>query len=368
MATETTVDAKPMAKLPYDPKDIPEAVRKRAAAVDALYAQSGSQQSSPIEPVPQTVPGSEPTTPEPSAAQQAPASSAPAEPPPPPPAPEQTAEPPRPKSPPEDENSGTWKSRYMGLQGRFTAAQKTIGEMQEQMTQLGNELLQLQRAPPQQNLRQPPPPPPTYLTEQDEQNYGRDLIDFTTRAAAQALTPHLQQIEQQNAELQRRLAVEARHNLDARVEAAVPNFREIDRDPLWHRWLLGVDVLSGRVRQQLLNEAIASASAPRVISFFKGFQQEAIATGHAEPAPSTPQATAPPREPAIQLASLAAPGRARPATGGDASVPSEKPIYSRAQIAALYSAHRKGAYVGREAEWARQDLDIIAAGREGRIR
>jgi hypothetical protein len=379
MAAETTVDAKPMAKLPYDPKDIPEAVRKRAAAVDALYAQSGSQQSSPIEPVPQTAPGSEPTTPEPSAAQQAPASSAPAEsaslPAQAPPATAaaaaellaQRAEPSRPKSPPEDENSETWKSRYERMKGQWTAAQRTVGEMQEQMAQLGNELLQLQRAPPPQQLRQPPPPPPTYLTEQDEQNYGRDLIDFTTRAAAQALTPHLQQIEQQNAELQRRLAIEARNNLDARVEAAVPNFREIDRDPLWHRWLLGVDVLSGRVRQQLLNEAIATASAPRVISFFRGFQQEAIATGHAEPASRPLQAEAP-RTAAIDLASIAAPGRARPATGGEASLPADKPVYTRAQIAALYSAHRKGAYVGREAEWARQDADIIAAGREGRIR
>jgi hypothetical protein len=29
--------------------------------------------------------------------------------------------------------------------------------------------------------------------------------------------------------------------------------------------------------------------------------------------------------------------------------------------------HRRGAYLGREAEWVRQDADVIAAGREGRI-
>jgi hypothetical protein len=33
----------------------------------------------------------------------------------------------------------------------------------------------------------------------------------------------------------------------------------------------------------------------------------------------------------------------------------------------LYEQHRKGAYSGRETEWARQERDIIAAGREGRI-
>jgi hypothetical protein len=79
-----------------------------------------------------------------------------------------------------------------------------------------------------------------------------------------AVAPHLQSLEQQNAELQRRLAREARHRLDAAVERAIPNYRELDRDSLWHRWLLGIDALSGQVRQQLLNAAIRDSDAARV--------------------------------------------------------------------------------------------------------
>jgi hypothetical protein len=48
--------------------------------------------------------------------------------------------------------------------------------------------------------------------------------------------------------------------------------------------------------------------------------------------------------------------------------PASKPIYTRAQIAQLYEQHRKGAYTGREAEWARQEADFYAAQREGRVR
>ena len=66
--------------------------------------------------------------------------------------------------------------------------------------------------------------------------------------------------EQQNLELQNRLAREARARLDAVVERAVPNYREIDQDPRWHNWLRSVDPLSGRVRQTLLDEAIASTT------------------------------------------------------------------------------------------------------------
>jgi hypothetical protein len=353
---DVVVDQKPMEKLPYDPNDIPDAVKKRAAAVDALYT-NGSDGSTPQQPSgapesPRVLPEKTPT---PQASTSVPPTPTPAEPPP------QPAD--------SDESPEAWKRRFLRMQGSYNASQKTIGEMQEQMTQLGNELLHLQRMPPQSRQQSAPPLPdaPSYLTQEDVQNYGNELIDVTQRAALHAIAPHLMSLEQQNAELQARLAKDTRRILDQQVEMAVPNYREIDRDPRWHRWLLGIDVLSGRVRQQLLNEAISAAQAPRVISFFRGFLNEEAATGHSEPGPTSRQPAAP-REAAVSLSSLAAPGRARPATGGDASLPPDRPIYTRAQIRDLYTAHRKGAYVGREAEWQRQDADIIAAGREGRIR
>jgi hypothetical protein len=351
---DVVVDQKPMDKLPYDPNDIPDAVKKRAAAVNALYSNGsgGEQQQLPLgEPEsPRVLPEGSPT---PQASTPVPPTPTPAD------TPTQQ----------EGESNEDWKRRYLRMQGSYNASQKTIGEMQEQMTQLGNELLHLQRMPPQSRQQSAPPLPeaPSYLTQEDVQNYGNELIDVTQRAALHAIAPHLQALEQQNAELQARLAKDTRRILDQQVEMAVPDYRNIDRDPRWHRWLLGIDVLSGRVRQQLLNEAISAAQAPRVISFFRGFLNEEAATGHNDSAQTSRQPAAP-REPAVDLSSLAAPGRARPATGGDASLPSDRPIYTRAQIRDLYSAHRKGAYVGREAEWNRQDADIIAAGREGRIR
>jgi len=346
---DIVVDQKPLERPPYDPNDIPESVRKRVAAVDALYNNQATQiadeaplaapaapQQPPVAPVSSTTPAPVPQ-PSPSAAPVA-----------------------------GDENSNTWKSRALSLQGRF---EKEVGELQSQITQLGTELLHAQNSQAQRAQRARPPtvPPPNYLTPQDADNYGPELLDLTQRAALQVIEPKLKELEAQNNELRRRQQQEQRRILDQQVELAVPDFREVDRNPRWHRWLLGVDVLSGRVRQTLLNEAISAGAAPRVVSFFNGFKQEEAATGHIEPSSLSQQAYAP-RDPALSLASLASPGRARPATGGESSLPPEKPFYTRAQIAQLYRAHQKGAYVGREAEWARQDADIIAAGREGRIR
>jgi hypothetical protein len=94
--------------------------------------------------------------------------------------------------------------------------------------------------------------------------------------------------------------------------------------------------LSGRVRQQLLNEATASGQADRVLAFFRSYQQEAGGT-HAAPT---------------------APGRAR-------SAPSGKQTYTRDMIGQLYERHRKGEFT--EAAWSRIEQDIFQAQHENRI-
>ena len=183
---------------------------------------------------------------------------------------------------------------------------------------------------------------PNYLTERDVDNYGSDLIDFAQRAALDSVAPHLQQIQEDNATLRQRLAVEARHRLDQQVEAAIPNFRELDQHPDWHQWLLGVDNLSGRVRQTLLNEAKASGDAARCIAFFRSFFNRSPAAG--------------------QASSHASSYGARRTASSVNGV-----IYSAEQIKRLYRQHMQGAYNGREAEWARLEADIFRAQKEGRV-
>src|SRR5260370_17262227 len=87
----------------------------------------------------------------------------------------------------------------------------------------------------------------SYLTQGDVNTYGHELVDFAQRAAAHVVAPHLQQLDQQTAELRERLAQEA--NLDRAVERELPNYQEIDRDPRWHRFLLAVGPYTRRPHQ-----------------------------------------------------------------------------------------------------------------------
>jgi hypothetical protein len=185
--------------------------------------------------------------------------------------------------------------------------------------------------------------PQDYLTQADVQNYGPELVDFAQRAAAHAVAPQLAQLGAQSAELMQRLARETRARLDRDVEAAVPNYREIDNDPRWHQWLRQVDPYNGRIRQELLNDAIAAGSATRVVAFFRGFLRE--------------QGSQP--SPVFEWGPGQVLERTRPRPQGT--------VYTRDQIKHFYELHRRGKFIGREDEWNRLEWEIIRAGREGRI-
>jgi hypothetical protein len=177
-----------------------------------------------------------------------------------------------------------------------------------------------------------------YLTDRDVSDYGEDLINFSQRAAAHALAPQLDRLAQQNADLQRQMAIERRKRLDADVEEAVPNYREIDAMPAWHEWLGQLDPMSGVPRQQLLNDAIASGSTHRVAAFFNCFQAQA---GHGEAAST-----------------------ARRPAGRQATDP-RAPVYTRAQIKQFFELKRQGKYDAAQA--AQIEAEIIRAGAEGRV-
>jgi hypothetical protein len=111
----------------------------------------------------------------------------------------------------------------------------------------------------------------------------------------------------------------------------VPGYRAIAADPRWGRWLQAIDPPTGRVRAQLLDDAIERGDAANAIMFFKQFQ----ATGGRIPAESLSQPAA-----------------------------TDKPMYTREEIRQAYELRRKGGFIGRDGEWDRLERDM--RGRCGR--
>lgn len=343
---------------PVDPNVVlPDTVRAAAAAADAahaaIYAQPAPEPEAPAEP-----PAPEPA-PEPQAAAPEPA-----------PAPEVAP----PTEADKDVSAEEWRHRFLSMQGRYNAAQRTIGSMEQQMQDLGRELVATQNALAQAHSQPHTQAPQPHnhgnvnlVTEEDREGFGDEIIDLAKRAAREALTPEIEQLRQENQRLTQRVQHTGKRELFATLDGAIPDWRAINKSPQFLTWLRLPNIYTGQLRGNMLKAAVDGAEAPKVIALFRDFLAEANATGAVTPATQNEPPTPAPRAPAVPLETLAAPGRARPAPG-DSQVPSEKPIYTRAQIAKFYDEKRRGLWAGREADALAIEQDLGAAQREGRIR
>ena len=350
---------------------LPESVRRAAAAAEAIHKQAYQTPDAPAAPA---ADASAPTPASPDRPEDRPINIV-AEPAPTPPVPPVTAQqqPPAPPVVPAAPDPATpalpadWEHRYNSMKGRYEQASHTIGSMQHQMQEMGDELTRMHAllSKTGHNPAAPNTSTQPLITEEDVKAYGPDLIDVVRRAAVDAVRPELSAVEQEIQKQNQRNSREARQRLYTTITDTIPNWQEINRNPRFLDWLRLRDVYSGAIRQAMLKQAFQGADAPRVIAFFKGFLDEEVATGQV-PAP-TPEPHAAPRIAAVPLATLVAPGAARPATG-DTQVPVDKPIYTHAQIATFYNDVRRGAYAGRQEVKDRLEHDIFAAQREGRVR
>lgn len=268
-----------------------------------------------------------------------------------------------------------WARRYNSMRGRYDALLRTNGAMEQQMTQLGQELVrtqnlvsQLQQAPPQAQAQ--PGNHNNLITDEDRASYGDELIDMATRAARGAVAPELEELRNENKRLTQRVQNTGKRELFATLDREVPTWRALNNAVQFKAWLRLPNIYTGALRGNMLKAAVDGAEAPKVISLFKDFLAEAAATGQQVPQAQQIEQQAPaavPHVAALALDTLAAPGRARPASG-DTQVPADKPIYTRDQISRFYSDSRKGLYAGREAEYRAIEADLQKAQGEGRIR
>jgi hypothetical protein len=340
---------------------IPKHIREQSAQADAIHKQVYA------EPEPEPAPAPEPA-PQPTA-EPAPE---PAPQPAPEPAPQQH------EHHADDENSDTYKQKFLSMQGRWKALQTQNGELTEINAQLARELQETQalltRSQPRSDSQKTPQTHTKLITPEDEDTYGRELIDLTQRAAREAIQPELDALRNENQELKKRVVTTAQRDVQAALAKNIPDWVAINRSPEFAQWLSIRNIYTGEVRRSMLNAAYQAANAAVVVQIFRDFLTEAKATGSTVPTSQrtqeAPAPTAVPtnqRQPAMDLGTLAAPGRARPAPG-QSDVPAEKPIYTRAQISKNYADRRRGLWAGRENDWAKLEADMIAAGNEGRVR
>lgn len=272
---------------------------------------------------------------------------------------------PEPEPAPQGDDPAQLKHQYLSMKGRYDQLSRTHGATQEQLVEMSNEVMRLQSLLAGRAQQAEKPAVPQDLTPAEREHYGEEFITVAQKVARAAVQPELETLKQQNQRLLKEAEKNQVRSIHQTLDAAMPNWREINRSQQFSDWLSLPDFYAGVPKGQMLQRAFAAGDAPRVLRFFQGFVAEATGSAHTvPPLPATPRV---PNQPAYNLEALAAPGPAKPATGSDGQ-PAQKPIYTNAQIKQFYRDVNRGLYAGRETDKTTIEQDIIAAGREGRVR
>lgn len=259
----------------------------------------------------------------------------------------------------------TWEQKYKSLQGMFNAEVPRLNadnrELKAQVAQL-QELVSSMTTKSKEPVNQDRP---KYITDSDIADYG-DSIEVMRRVfrdETAELTAKIAELEDQNLLLRANVlprveqmataqATRADQQFWDSLTAQVPNWMQINNSPDFQSWLLEVDPMTGRTRQDFLVEAQSNLDSGRVAYFFQTWVGGNGATADTKT-----------RKSSSELEAQIAPGRSR---SGAAPTGGAKQ-YTPQDIQKFFKDVSQGVYKGRDDERNRIEADIFAAQREGRI-
>lgn len=323
---------------------VPDAIKRAAAAADAIHAQV--YRAAPVD---------------------APAGDAP----------KPAGEPPAPKSdsatPPADPPvapaapaSKDVDNALRSANGRISAQQKQMNEMREYIQALETQLRSAAPAKPE-----PADDPSMAITPKEVEEYGEEFLSIVERKARQIAAPKISELERRVEELGSKLGqVETktvrtdRQNMVAYLDANITNWRAINEADDFNDWLDLQEPYSGIIKRSVLERAWNANNTATVAKLFNGFVAEKaskVPPKPNEPAPVTSEVKRP------TLQDFAAPGRASHTGDPSQSPDVKKPIVTRDYIRKFHDAVAKGVYNGKDAEKTAIDVAIFEALREGRV-
>jgi len=101
-----------------------------------------------------------------------------------------------------------------------------------------------------------------------------DLVKLANQQAGEIrqLKGQIGTVENQIGKVGQSIAESAEDRFYNDLDKAVPDYHAINKDEKWLEWLAQVDPLTGRNRQQFLDEAREAFDVKRVANFFKAFK------------------------------------------------------------------------------------------------
>jgi len=266
-----------------------------------------------------------------------------------------------------DKTEKTLEQKYRTLQGMYNAE---VPRLHAEKRELTNRVQQLEQLITAMNAKPAPQQAPAQklITEQDVEDYG-DSIEVMRKVFREEMSSKDAEVNElrhlvrqmqgtvvpQVHQLSQNYAATNEQRFWADLQAAVPNWQDINSNKEFQAWLLEVDPLTGIPRQTYLDDAQRNLDVRRIANFFStwsGMVSGPDARTHREAQQTS------------ELERQIAPGKGR---SGGAKLQGEAKTYTSSDIRNFFTDVQKGKYRGKEAERDRIERDIFTAQREGRI-
>jgi hypothetical protein len=194
------------------------------------------------------------------------------------------------------------------------------------------------------------------LTDEDKKLAGADLLKVITKAAREVAA---HEVDAKLKPLATRLTgferlSEAQY--DSLIDHEIPDFDAQNNDPQFLAWLQGADPATGRIRNDLLQDAHNAMQGYRTVEIFRAFREKRE-IGARQPTPLVPPGAEPRLDPPRDAGTPPPPAD-----------PLEGPVVYRVDISRFYREKREGKWKGREEEARKYELQISKALAENRVR
>lgn len=270
---------------------------------------------------------------------------------------------------PTDDDSSTWRQRYLSLQGQYNsqvpALQQQVQTLTESVAQLTQQL-KAKEAPPPEAL-----PEPELVTKKDVDAFGEDLVDLARRIAKdefgkreskyikqiEALQGQLAEAKGQVGEVVQSTAASAQERFFEALDARMPGWDNVQKTSECQEWL-GTRIPGTTATWDMaLKDAAAKRDVKTVLEVFEVFFQK-----HPNLNPNKPAAPAP-SQAKQELQRQVAPSKSTAST----PTANTKRTYTGAEYQTESMRLLRLMQKGQAEEAGRLDAELNAALAEGRV-
>lgn len=272
---------------------------------------------------------------------------------------------------PADDDSATWRQRYLSLQGQYNsqvpALQQQVQTLMESVGRLTDQLKAREAPPPQ------PETPAELVTKKDVEAFGEDLVDLARRIATEefgkreskyirqieALQGQLAEAKGKVGEVVESTAKSAREVFFEKLDGRLPGWDEVQRTAECQQWLGTRIPGTTATWDAALKEAASRLDVKTVLEVFEVFFKAHPDLDPNKPAPAPAPSTA-----KQELQRQVAPSKS---TATAPAAAQGKRVYTGAEYTAESNKLLRLMQQGKVDEVARLQAELDAALSEGRV-